>query len=89
MITAAMKLEGNCSLEENCDKPRQHIKKQKHHFADKGPYGQSYVFSNNYVWMWELDHKECWAPKNMLLNCAAGEHSCKSGGLEGDPTSQS
>ena len=51
MITAAMKLEGNCSLEENCDKPRQHIKKQKHHFADKGPYGQSYVFSNNHVWM--------------------------------------
>ena len=90
MMTAAMKLEGNCSLEENGDKPRQHIKKQKHHFADKGPYGQSYVFSNNHVWMWELDHKECWAPKkNMLLNYGAGEHSCESCGLQGDPTSQS
>ena len=43
------------------DKPRQHIKKQKHHFADKG---QSYVFSSSLVWMWELDHKEDWAPKN-------------------------
>ena len=43
---------------------RQHIKKQKHHFANESPYGQSYGFSSNHVWMWELDHKECWAPKN-------------------------
>ena len=48
----------------SCDKPRQHIKKQKHHFADKG---QSYVFSSSLVWMWELDHKEDWAPKNWCL----------------------
>ena len=37
---------------------------QRHHFADKGPYSQSYCFSSSYVWMWELDHKEGWAPKN-------------------------
>ena len=46
------------------DKPRQCIKKQRHHFADKGPYSQSYGFSSNHVQMWELDHKGSWAPKN-------------------------
>ena len=45
-------------------KPRQHIKKQRHHFANKGPCSQSYGFSSSHVWMWELDHKEGWAPKN-------------------------
>ena len=45
------------------DKPRQHIKKQRHHFADKGPYSQSYGFSSSHVQMWELDHKEGWALK--------------------------
>ena len=49
---------------ESCDKPRQHIKKQRHHFAYKGPYSQSYGFSSSLVWMWELDHKEGWALKN-------------------------
>ena len=49
---------------ESYDQPRQHIKKQKHHFANKGPSSQSYGFSSNQVWMWELDHKESWAPKN-------------------------
>ena len=46
------------------DKPRQHIKKQWHHFADKGPYSPSYGFSSSHVQMWELDHKESWASKN-------------------------
>ena len=45
-------------------KPRQCIKKQRHHFADKGLYSQSYGFSSSHVWMWELDHKEGWMPKN-------------------------
>ena len=40
------------------------LKKQRNHFADKGPYSQSYSFSNNRVQMWELDHKEGWVPKN-------------------------
>ena len=39
------------------DQPRQHIKKQRHHFADKGPSSQSYSFSSSHVWMWELNHK--------------------------------
>ena len=49
---------------ENYDKPREHIKKQRHYFANKGPYSQSYGFSSSHVRMWELDHKEGWVPKN-------------------------
>ena len=37
---------------------------QRNHFADKGLYSQSYSFSSSHVWMWELDHKEGWGPKN-------------------------
>ena len=48
MMTAAMKLKDACSLE---DKPRQHIKKQRHYFANKGPSSQSYDFSNSHIWM--------------------------------------
>ena len=44
------------------NQPRQHIKKQRHCFANKGPSGLSYSFSISHVWMWELDHKEGWAP---------------------------
>ena len=43
---------------------RQHIKKQIHYFADKGPSCQSYYFSSSHVWMWDLDYKEGWTPKN-------------------------
>ena len=46
------------------DQPRQHIKKQRDHFANKGPSSQSYGFPNSHVWMWELDYKEGWALKN-------------------------
>ena len=49
---------------ESYDQPRQHIKKQRHYFTNKGPSSQSYGFSSSHVWMWELDHKEGWAPKN-------------------------
>ena len=46
------------------DKPRQCIKKQRYYFANKGMYSQSYDFFSSHVWMWELDHKECWVQKN-------------------------
>ena len=49
---------------ESYDQPRQHIKKQRHYFANKGPSSQGYGFSSGHVWMWELDYKESWAPKN-------------------------
>ena len=43
---------------------RTYIKKQRHYFVNKGPSSQSYGFSSSHVWMWELDYKESWAPKN-------------------------
>ena len=46
------------------DQPRQHIKKQRHYFANKGPSSQGCGFSSRHVWMWELHSKESWAPKN-------------------------
>ena len=46
------------------DQPRQHIKKQKHYFANKGPSSQGYGFSSSHVWMWVLRYKESWVPKN-------------------------
>ena len=46
------------------DKARQHVKKQRRHFAYKGLFSQSYAFSSGHVWMLELDHKENWALKN-------------------------
>ena len=49
---------------ESYDKPRQYIQKQRHHFADKGLYSQSYGFTSSHVQMWKLDHKEVWIPKN-------------------------
>ena len=41
---------------EGYEKPRQHIKKQRHYFANKGPYSHSYGFPSSHIWMWELDH---------------------------------
>ena len=53
-----------CSLTESNDQPRHHTKKQRHYFANKGPFSQSCSFSSSHVCMWELDYKESWAPKN-------------------------
>ena len=64
MMTAAMKLKTLTPWKKGYDQPRQHIKKQSHHFSSKGPSSQSYGFSSSHVWMWELDYKESWAPKN-------------------------
>ena len=49
---------------ESYDQLRQHVKKQRHYFANKGPSSQGYVFSSSHIWMWELDYKESWVPKN-------------------------
>ena len=64
MVTAAMKLKNAYSLEEKLYTPRQHIKEQRHYFANKCPSSQSYGFPSSHVWMWELDYKESWAPNN-------------------------
>ena len=60
------------------DKPRQHNKQQKHHFADKGPSSQSYGFSSSHIWMWELDHKEEWMLKNWCFWIVVLEKTLKS-----------
>ena len=46
------------------DQSKQPIKKWRHYFANKGPSCQGYGFSSSRVWMWELDYKEGWVPKN-------------------------
>ena len=59
-----MKLKDAYPWKKSCDQPRQHIKKQRYYFANKGPSSQGYGFSSSHVCMWELDNKESWAPKN-------------------------
>ena len=59
--------DGDCShtitsWKESYDQPRQHIKKQRHYFVNKGPSSQGYGFSSSHVWMW--DYKESREPKN-------------------------
>ena len=60
------------------DQPRQHIKKQRHYFANKGPSSQGYGFSSGHVWMWELDYKESWVPKNWCFWTVVLEKTLKS-----------
>ena len=63
---------------ESYDQPRQYIKKQRHYFANKGPSSQSYGFSSGHVWMWELDYKESWAPKNWCFSTVVLEKTLES-----------
>ena len=60
------------------DQLRQHIKKQRHYFDDKGPSSQSYGFSGSRVWIWELDYKDSWAPKNWCFWIVVLEKTLKS-----------
>ena len=74
MVTATMKLKMLAPWKKSYDQPRQHIKKQRHHFANKDPSSQSYGFSSSHVWMWKLYIKKaehwrtdafelwCWSP---------------------------
>ena len=64
MVTAAMILKDAYSLKGKYDQPRWHIKKTETYFVNKGPSRQDYGFSSTHVWMWELDYKESWVPKN-------------------------
>ena len=58
----------------NYDQPREHIKKQRHYFANKGPSNQAY----GHVWMWELDYKESWALKNWCFQTMVLEKTLES-----------
>ena len=66
------------SWKKSYDQHRQHIKKQRHYFANKGPSSPSYGFPSSYVWMWELDCKESCAPKNWCFWIVVLEKSLKS-----------
>ena len=57
-------IENNPAWKESYDEPRKHIKKQRRYFVNKGLSGQGHGFSSGRVWMWELDYKESWVPKN-------------------------
>ena len=94
--------DGDCSHEikktltpwkKNYDQPRQHIKEQRHYFANKGPSSQGHGFSSSHVYpymMWELDYKESWAPNNWRFwTVVLGEDSWESLGLQEDPTNPS
>ena len=78
MVTAAMKLKDACSLDEKPWPTRQHIKKQRHYFANKCPSSQNYGFSSSHVWMWELKHKEGWASKNWCFRTVVLEKTLES-----------
>ena len=73
----------------SCEEPRQHIKKQRHHFADGGLYSQSYGVSSSHVRMWELDYKEAghWRTDAFELWCC--EDFSESLVPQGDQISQS
>ena len=58
MVTAALILKDAYSLEGKYDQPRQHIKKQRHYFANKGPSSKGYDFFSDHLWMLELGYKE-------------------------------
>ena len=76
--------DGDCSheikryLKKSYHQPRQHIKKQRHYFVNKGLSSQGYGFSNSHVWMWELDLLESWGPKNWCFWNAVLEQTLES-----------
>ena len=66
------------SWKKGFDNPRQRIKKQRHHFANKASYSQSYIFSSSHVQIWELDHKEGWGLKNWCFRTVVPEKTFES-----------
>ena len=78
MVTSALKLKDTCSWKKSYDQPGKHIKKQRRYFTNKGPSSQGYGFSSSHVWMWEVDYKETWAPKNWCFWTAVLEKTLES-----------
>ena len=89
IVTEAMNLKMLAPWKKSYDLSRQHIKKQRHYFANEGPSSQSYGFSSSHVW------RESWTIKKVeyqrmdAFDCGVGEHSWESLGLQGYQTSQS
>ena len=71
MMTAAMKLKDIAPWKKSYYQPREHIKKQRHYFASKGPSSQSYGFSSSHVWCesWAIKKAECWRIDAFELWC--------------------
>ena len=71
MVTADMKLKDACSLEEKLWQPRQHIKKQRYYFVNKGPSSQGYGFSIDMYGCkaWTIKKAECWRIDAFELWC--------------------
>ena len=63
---------------ESYDKSRQHIRKQRHYFANKGLSSQSNGLSSSHVWVWELDHKQSWVSKNRCFQIVLQEKALES-----------
>ena len=63
---------------ESYDQTRQHIKKQRLYFVNKGPPSQGYGFSSDHAWMWELDYKQSWALKNWCFSTVVLEKTLES-----------
>ena len=78
MVIAAMKLKDANPWQKSHDQPRQHIKKQRHCFANKGPSTRGYGFSSSHVWMWELDYEESWVQKNWCFRTVVLEKTLES-----------
>ena len=77
LVIAAMKLK-DAPWKKIYDQSRQHIKKQRHYFVNKGSSSQGYGFSSSQIWMWELDYKESWALKNWCFWTVELEKTFKS-----------
>ena len=78
IVTVTMKLKMLVPWKKSYDQTRQHIKNQRHYFANNGLSSQRYGFSSSHVWMWELDYKESWAPKNWCFWTAVLEKTLES-----------
>ena len=80
MVIAVMKIKKkkNTPWKKSCVQPRQHIKKQRHYFANKGLSSRGYGFSSSHVWMWELEYKESWEAKNWCFWTAVLEKTLES-----------
>ena len=78
---------GAWGTQKSYDQLRQHIKKQRHYFANEGPSSQSYGFSSSHVWRESWTIKKAEHQRMDAFDCGVGEHSWESLGLQGDPNS--
>ena len=68
----------DAAWKESYNQPRQHIKKQRHHFPNKVRIVKAMIFSSSHVRMWELDHKESWVLKNWCFRTVVLEKTLES-----------